>query len=572
LSVARSSRTLAAALREETLRRLRADPQLWTEYRRRAPWSDGWTLLSCCLFLFGLCLFGLVSAPEPRTYFWVSWACLGAIATTSYATVFAQGIAGFRKRLAHLPHESADLFDLQRWLSLRSLVFWGFVYLLYAAAGVLILSREGTLTPQQLGLSAVGLVLLGLAQAALVHPFGLLVLRVVPARSCEWLLLGFTLVLGVTIVGPMSAPATTARGLVWLEAHSSLLLLIPTVWLPQGALALTDAQPERALVLLPLLGLVLATPALGAALRARPWGEIADELNREEEPDMPPLLERDEALDLIRRGEWLYDAPEEATSARNWLDRALLLLLSERQRWLYRFLRPESDWTLRWWLGVFGLVLGLVMALFPVGWLRLGSVVVFAVFGVAALPIPGETWSGQGLVRVAGGWVPRYATYPLSQRELLAVRLRVSYGRALAYLLLAVLCAGPLALFLGKSAQDGWLLAARLAVLYLGILPAIVASSVRSAERDRAFSCLGWPLLALWALTLTAGAVLLFVAPSGSVRAGVTTPFEFVAASAWSALGAGLVWGCGGFAYWLYLWLQRRSDLLRTKPPEGEVS
>ena len=42
-----------------------------------------------------------------------------------------------------------------------------------------------------------------------------------------------------------------------------------------------------------------------------------------------------------------------------------------------------------------------------------------------------------------------------SEAVLLAVRLRVSYGRALAYLLLAVLCAGPLALFLGKSAQDG---------------------------------------------------------------------------------------------------------------------
>ena len=104
------------------------------------------------------------------------------------------------------------------------------------------------------------------------------------------------------------------------------------------------------------------------------------------------------------------------------------------------------------------------------------------------------------------------------------------------------------------------------------ILPAIVAFSVHSTERDRVFTCLSWPLLALWVIVFTAGAVLFFVAPSGAVRAGVTTPFEFVTGSVWSALGAALVWCCGGSAYWLYLWKQRRSDLLRTRPPEGEVS
>ena len=252
----------------------------------------------------------MVLAPRPQVYFWVSWGCFGWIATTSYAAVFVEGVAGNRKRLAHLPHQAADLYELQRASNSRSLSVWGFLYSIYAAAGVVILAREGSLPPHQLAGSAAGLLLLALAQTALIPSFGLFVLRYVPARLYQKLLLGALLLLFATVVAPMSSPLATSQALAWLEARSDLLLLCPTLWLPLGAQGLLRRELGRISALLPLLALLGAAPALGRSLRLRPWGEIADELNRAESPEEPPWVEREAALDLVRRGEWLYASPE----------------------------------------------------------------------------------------------------------------------------------------------------------------------------------------------------------------------------------------------------------------------
>ena len=78
-----------------------------------------------------------------------------------------------------------------------------------------------------------------------------------------------------------------------------------------------------------------------------------------------------------------------------------MLSLSERERWIYRFLVPSPNWTLRWKLGLAGLCLGVLLAFVP-GWGGVGGFV-FVMSGLAALPFLGlSDSSGMGLASVFG--------------------------------------------------------------------------------------------------------------------------------------------------------------------------
>ncbi|MGE0708529.1 MAG: hypothetical protein AB7N76_23140 [Planctomycetota bacterium] len=583
MSFAREVAHLRGVLTGAVREALRAAPALWSEHRKRKKAQRRAAELPPQVFLVLLAL-GALSSKHPAAALLLGWTLIATAAVFGHASGLRGRVAQEAGRLAALPVPHAALFDLERARAAGGRWRWLVTFLAAAAVGAAATRAPGERWPDPAHVAA----WLGIAavQALSIHAFALHLLAWRPERAfsqetccCSLLIVGL---LGLAMV-PGDLPA---RGIELLAAHPWGLLLSPLGWAPYGALALADGRWLEGLTLLPALALIAS--AAGAGRRAAAglrWAAIVLEDEEDElgaapgegaqqgadasvteppDPDLPFSPAAAEAV--VRAGTWLTGG--DADERRGWLERAALAVLTPRERLVYELLQPAPAWTQRWKLGLGAFVLLLaIAAAIP----RLQGVAAFALLGpFAVLPFPGEgSWPGVGAVWASGGSSPRWTYFPAAYADLRRVLLKVNALRALTFLLPAATLGGLALPLLGAklTLEQGWLLGARLTVIYLLTLPTLSALQVDQALSGDGIKLRELPGMLLWLVLVVGGSLLLFFQPSASLRMGVSGP-EFVPESAWAALGAGVVALAGSSVWWLHPWLRRRRDLVSDRPPD----
>lgn len=224
--------------------------------------------------------------------------------------------------------------------------------------------------------------------------------------------------------------------------------------------------------------------------------------------------------------------------------------------------------TRRWGYGVGGLLLCLVLApLLPPA----ARPCAFALLVVGAvLALDGDShngWSARSLVRAGAHWVPRFACFPVTRRELFRVRLKVAAVRAAAYLVPTVLLSAAVGAGWGWKPLESAALAAKLVGVYAAAAPIGLLTGFHALvtkEPRRWWVAVRAALLVfLWLILFAAGAGLLMANPLPSLQElalglGPSTRSLFAVA------GAGVLAVAGWGPYLAYGWIYARTDLVRT--------
>jgi hypothetical protein len=565
------ARALERALRKAVLAEIAGDPEQKAEHKRLSKSRGGAYEVPGLLLLLLLGCGALAVVPRPLLALLLVWHVLATLGMFGHANELLDRLAAGRLRMAALPFSHAALFDLERRRAARHRWWWLGVFCVLALAGV------GTDTwasahgfQWQRAVTWAGIAVI---QALSLHSFALILTRVLPDAPAKVLGCSCCLILVAVVVLGIAFGGEMAVGILDLiAAHPWLLLLTPLGWAPHALLALVDQRWVETLWILPTLIAIAYAPRAATALSTWPWAALPEE-EQQDLGDLGPA-EDDEAqegvLSEIRGASWFSDWA--AHERGGWLDRAILTTLSQRERLVYRFLQPDPGWTLRWYLGVAGLLLALVLGL--VFGDRVGGffVMIAVLTGMAAMPVPGhDGLPGLSLARLSGGWIPRYAFYPLTYAGLSRVLLKVNFLRAAAFLPAMVALVGPIAATQsGWDLYEGWVLGGRLTLITLGLVPAIAATQVDSTLEGFSFRLRWIPVLIAWVILVTLGSILVFVQPTSSIRVGMAG-LEFDAGSIYGALGTALVWACGWSVWFLGPRWHTRRDLLRTKAPDGYV-
>lgn len=556
------ARALARRLERAVRAELRADPALAAEHRRlRKALPTAWTIvpvIAVFLAAFVLAPLALLLAvgQAREVTVWLGWQALAtALALFAAASAHA-GVKAARDRYAPLPLPHPLLLD-QTLAGARRFVAWSSLLLLYLAALSVVAASagapvDGAFAGRMAGaaaLSALGVYLLGVAA------FRWLGQDAAAGGGCAALL----------VVAALIALCVGGEGHLglnlWLSGKGWLARVTPVAWAPEGLL-----PGSSALWVAPLAVIALLHGRTLAALRRRPWARPVEPVRaRAPEAPAPEAL-----LAAVSGGAWLAADGDPRPGL---VERAVDAALHPRERLLARFAHLGGRVTRPCAIGLAGFALTLVLIpLLP----RDFTPLALAPLGLGALvaleaQLLGQ-WALRVSARVGARSIPRHAFFPVARRDLLRVRLKVAAVRAAAFLGPAVVLSPALGLSLGWAPLESAAVAAKLAAVYVGVLPALLVANFHGlvfVEPRWWRSLLLVGAGGTWLVACAVGAGLLLANPLptlSDLAAGGEVSLRSQLAVGGGALLAALGWG----PYLVYPWVYARSDLVRATPAVGQ--